>query len=84
MQESRLSMAGLLRSTLRRYGWRCVAFVVVLEVMHYLRLGSLDLSDVRDGLIALCVAAVIALMIEANRKMHEVQAAQDAHNAPEA
>lgn len=78
MPESTLPMGVLLRSTLRRHGWRCLAFVAILEVLHYLRRGSLDLTDVRDGLIALCVAAVIALLIEANRKMPEIQDAPKA------
>lgn len=78
MPESTLPMRVLLRSTLRRHGWRCLAFVAILEVMHYLRHGSLDVSDVRDGLIALCVAGVVALLIEANRKMYETQDAPKA------
>lgn len=78
MSESTLPMRGLLRSTLRRHGWRCLAFVAILELMHYLRRGSLDVSDVRDGLIALCVAGVIALLIEANRRMSEIQDAPKA------
>ena len=72
MSKPAFSMGILLRSTLRRFGWRCVAFVIALELMHYLRRGSLDLSDVRDGVIALCVAAVVSLLIEANRKMDDV------------
>lgn len=78
MPESTLPMGGLLRSTLRRHGWRCLAFVAILELMHYLRRGSLDVSDVGDGLIALCVAGVIALLIEANRRMPEIQDAPKA------
>lgn len=78
MPESTFTMGVLLRSTLRRHGWRCLAFVAILEVMHYLRAGSLDMADARDGLIALCVAGVIALLIEANRKMSEIQDAPKA------
>ena len=73
MTTEKLSMATLLRIAVRRHGLRCLAFLAVLEVMHYFRHGGLDLTDVRDGVIALCIFGLVSLLIEYNRMVNGKQ-----------
>lgn len=73
MNAAKFSMATLLRSTARRHGLACLAMLVVVEVMHYFRHGRFDLTDVRDGVIALCVFGLLSLLIEYNRMVNGKQ-----------
>lgn len=69
----KFSMATLLRITVRRHGLVCLAMVAVIEVMHYFRHDGLGLTDVRDGVIALCVFGLVSLLIEYNRMVNGKQ-----------
>lgn len=73
MTTEKFSMATLLRNTVRRHGLSCLAMVAVIEVMHYFRHGGLDLTDVRDGVIALCVFGLVPLLSEYNRMVNGTQ-----------
>lgn len=73
MNAAKFSMATLLRSTARHHGLACLAMLAVVEVMHYFRHGGLDLTDVRDGVIALCVFGLLSLLIEYNRMVNGKQ-----------
>lgn len=71
----KFSRATLLRITVRRHGLACLAMLAVVEVMHYFRHGGLDLTDVRDGVIALCIFGLLSLLIEYNRMVNGKQGA---------
>ena len=73
MTTEKFSMATLLRNTVCRHGLACLAMVAVVEVMHYFRHGGLGLTDVRDGVIALCVFGLVSLLIEYNRMVNGTQ-----------
>ena len=73
MTTEKFSMATLLRITARRHGLACLTMAAVVEVLHYFRQGGLGLTDVRDGVIALCVFGLVALLIEYNRMVNGKQ-----------
>ena len=73
MTTEKFSMATLLHITVRRHGLSWLAMVAVIEVMHYFRHGGLGLTDVRDGVIALCVFGLVSLLIEYNRMVNGQQ-----------
>ena len=67
MNTDKFSLPALLRITARRHGLSCLALLLMTEVLHYFRHGSFDYTDVRDGLIAAGIFAVIFLLIEYHR-----------------
>lgn len=79
MTTEKFSMATLLRITVRRHGPACLAMLVALEAMHYFRHGGFVLTDVRDGVIALCVLGLVSLLIEYKRMVNGVREAPPKH-----
>lgn len=75
MKTNKFSMAALLHITARRHGLSCLAMLLMTEVMHYFRHRTFDFTDVRDGMIAVGMFAVIFLLIEYN---HMVNGKQEA------
>ncbi len=72
MKTRQFSIA-LLRTTVRRHGLNWLAMLLVIELIHYFRHGSLALSDAGDAMIALLVFATISLLIEYNRMVNGKQ-----------
>ena len=77
MNTDKFSLPALLRITARRHGLSCLALLLMTEVLHYFRHGSFDYTDVRDGLIAVGIFAVIFLWIEYHRMVNGKQDTTD-------
>lgn len=73
MKTNKLSIAALLRMTVRRHGLGCLAMVAVVMLMHYWRHQTLELADLGHALLALLTFAVISLLIEYNHMVNDKQ-----------